>query len=50
MSKNTVEENQRRHQLDDNDQVWLFGYGANDLWTFSHHLKMVSGEAEGPDK
>ncbi len=28
MSKNTFEENQRRHQLDDNDQVWLFGYGS----------------------
>ena len=28
MSKNTVEENQRRHQLDDDQQVWLFGYGS----------------------
>jgi cation transport protein ChaC len=28
MSKNTFEQNQRRHQLDDNDQVWLFGYGS----------------------
>ncbi len=28
MSKNTIEENQRRHQLDDDQQVWLFGYGS----------------------
>ena len=28
MSKNTIEENQRRHQLDDDEQVWLFGYGS----------------------
>ena len=28
MSKDTFDENQRRHQLDDGDQVWLFGYGS----------------------
>ncbi len=28
MSKNTIAENQRRHQLDDDAQVWLFGYGS----------------------
>ncbi len=28
MSKNTIAENQRRHQLDDDTQVWLFGYGS----------------------
>mgnify|MGYP001824357771 FL=1 len=28
MSKNTLAENQRRHQLDDDAQVWLFGYGS----------------------
>lgn len=28
MSKNTIEENQRRHRLDDDEQVWLFGYGS----------------------
>ena len=28
MSANTVEENQRRHLLGDDEQVWLFGYGS----------------------
>ena len=28
MSKNTFDENQRRHRLDDDDRVWLFGYGS----------------------
>ncbi len=28
MSTNTIEENQRRCQLDASDQVWLFGYGS----------------------
>ena len=28
MSTNTIEENQRRCQLDSADQVWLFGYGS----------------------
>jgi cation transport protein ChaC len=28
MSLNTLEENQRRHLLDDDEQVWLFGYGS----------------------
>ena len=28
MSKNTFAENQRRHALDDDAQVWLFGYGS----------------------
>ena len=28
MSKNTIVENQRRHPLDDDAQVWLFGYGS----------------------
>ena len=28
MSKNTFAENQRRHQLDDDARVWLFGYGS----------------------
>jgi cation transport regulator ChaC len=28
MSKNTFEENQRRHRLADDDRVWLFGYGS----------------------
>ncbi len=28
MSKDTFKENQRRHQLDDDDRVWLFGYGS----------------------
>ena len=28
MSKNTFTENQRRHRLDDDQQVWLFGYGS----------------------
>ncbi|MDH3536577.1 MAG: gamma-glutamylcyclotransferase [Gammaproteobacteria bacterium] len=28
MSKDTFAENQRRHQLDDGQQVWLFGYGS----------------------
>lgn len=28
MSFNTVEENQRRYQLADDEQVWLFGYGS----------------------
>ena len=28
MSKNTIAENQRRHQLDDDARVWLFGYGS----------------------
>ncbi len=28
MSKNTIAENRRRHQLDDDAQVWLFGYGS----------------------
>jgi cation transport protein ChaC len=28
MSTNTIEENQRRCQLDASDQIWLFGYGS----------------------
>lgn len=28
MSTNTFEENQRRCDLNENDQVWLFGYGS----------------------
>ena len=28
MSKNTFEENQRRHRLADDERVWLFGYGS----------------------
>ncbi len=28
MSKNTFAENQRRHQLDEDARVWLFGYGS----------------------
>ncbi|MDH3220536.1 MAG: gamma-glutamylcyclotransferase [Gammaproteobacteria bacterium] len=28
MSKNTFEENQRRHRLEDDQRVWLFGYGS----------------------
>ena len=28
MSKNTFDENQRRHPLDDDARVWLFGYGS----------------------
>jgi cation transport regulator ChaC len=28
MSKDTFAENQRRHRLDDDEQVWLFGYGS----------------------
>ena len=28
ISTNTIEENQRRCQLDASDQVWLFGYGS----------------------
>ncbi len=28
MTTNTVAENQRRHRLDDDEQVWLFGYGS----------------------
>ncbi len=28
MSVNTIEENQRRCQLNEDDQVWLFGYGS----------------------
>jgi len=28
MSTNTIEENQRRCQLDASEQVWLFGYGS----------------------
>lgn len=28
MSSNTFEENQRQCQLDEDDQVWLFGYGS----------------------
>ena len=28
MSLNTIEENQRRCQLSEGDQVWLFGYGS----------------------
>ena len=28
MSKNTFEENQRRHRLADDARVWLFGYGS----------------------
>ena len=28
MSNNTIEENQRRCELGQNDQIWLFGYGS----------------------
>lgn len=28
MSKNTFDENQRRHRLADDERVWLFGYGS----------------------
>ena len=28
MSVNTIEVNQRRFQLDEDEQVWLFGYGS----------------------
>ncbi len=28
MSCNTIKENQRRNQINDGDQVWLFGYGS----------------------
>ena len=28
MSRNTFEENQRRHRLADDERVWLFGYGS----------------------
>ena len=28
MSCNTIKENQRRNQINDDDQVWLFGYGS----------------------
>lgn len=28
MSKNTIAENRRRHPLDDDTRVWLFGYGS----------------------
>ena len=28
MTANTIDENQRRFRLDEDDQVWLFGYGS----------------------
>ena len=28
MSKNTISENQRRHRFDDDERIWLFGYGS----------------------